>query len=603
MGTTATVAPSGDPYVDGLLAGRRWSSALTYSFPTSTGQYEPGYTDQGALTNGWSTLNASQVTAANYMAGLVNSYILQQLTFTGNDGTGDIRFANSNNASGAYAYYPDGTDSTGGDIFIGDAENNRTPVMGSYGWQTYSHELGHALGLKHPFDAGDEPAFTGKIMPLDRDGIEFTVMTYKSGVGRGNGYTNEDFGYPTTFMQYDILALQYLYGANYGSNAGNTTYRWDPNTGQMFIGGVAQPLPAANRIFLTVWDGGGRDLYDFSNYATNLTVDLRAGGWSVLSTAQLADLGQTDIARGNVFNAFQVDGDTRSLIEDVRGGSGNDTLTGNQASNQIFGNTGNDTIYGGDGTDFIDGSFGVDVIYGDAGNESIFGGADADTVYGGDGDDNSGGDAGDNVVYGDDGNNILQGWTGNDTLVGGNFVDSLFGGDGNDNQSGGSGVDALDGGVGNDTMFGGAGSDFLNGMQDNDIIFAGDGNESIFGGTGNDTVFGEDGNDVIDGHSDNDTLYGGAGDDTLFGGQGVDTFFGGAGNDALWGFHLADLFVYSSIPGGNGNDFLGDFGDGGDKVQLIGLSISTFNGTMVLLSDGTTLNSGGHVWVAGDFVT
>ena len=55
----------------------------------------------------------------------------------------------------------------------------------------------------------------------------------------------------------------------------------------------------------------------------------------MLNTAQLAVLNTdpADIvqARGNVFNALQFQGDTRSLIENAVGGSGNDHLVGNSA--------------------------------------------------------------------------------------------------------------------------------------------------------------------------------------------------------------------------------------------------------------------------------
>ena len=620
MGTTSVVTPSGDAYLDGLIAGRRWSSALTWSLPSQASQYEPGYTDQTALSTNFHPLNASQVTAANYVAGLVNSYISTPLTFLGNNGSGDIRIANSDAASSAYAYYPDATDSTGGDIFIGAAENNRSPVPGTYGWHTFAHELGHALGLKHPFEAGDEPAFADKFMPLDREGVEFTVMTYKSVVGAANNYTNEDFGYPTSFMQYDILALQYLYGANYGANAGNTTYRWDPNTGQQFIDGVGQPLPGANRVFMTVWDGNGRDVYDFTNYTTDMLISLAPGGWSVLSAAQLADLDSADFARGNVFNAFQVNGDARSLIEDVKAGTGHDSIAGNAAANEIFGNLGNDTIWGADGGDFIDGSFGNDIVYGDAGNESVFGGSEQDTLYGGDGDDNLGGDSGNDLIYGGNGFNILQGWIGDDTMFGGVSDDSLYGGidndyaeggdgsdffygnDGNDTVVAGSGGDQLSAGLGNDMIFGGIESDDIDGNAGDDVIYAGDGDESIFGGTGADTVFGENGDDAIEGHEGTDTLFGGAGVDTLMGGGGNDSISGGAGNDVLFGFGEDDRFVYVSIAGGSGTDNIGDF-SGGDRVQLVGMSISSLNGTTAVLGDGSTLIAGnGHAWISGDFI-
>ena len=92
-------------------------------------------------------------------------------------------------------------------------------------------------------------------------------------------------------MMYDIAALQYLYGANYNTNNTDTVYKWNPATGQETINGVAQAAPGGNTIFMTIWDGGGNDTYDFSNYTTNVTVNLQPGSWTTTSTAQLANLG------------------------------------------------------------------------------------------------------------------------------------------------------------------------------------------------------------------------------------------------------------------------------------------------------------------------
>ena len=92
----------------------------------------------------------------------------------------------------------------------------------------------------------------------------------------------------------------------------------------MFVNGVGQGTPLTNKIFRTIWDGGGNDTYDLSNYTTNMTIDLRPGQWSTFSTAQLADLGQSGgvdlhhAAIGNVANAQLYQGDARSLIENVR---------------------------------------------------------------------------------------------------------------------------------------------------------------------------------------------------------------------------------------------------------------------------------------------
>src|SRR6185312_239894 len=152
-------------------------------------------------------------------------------------------------------------------------------------------------------------------------------------------------------MMYDIAAIQQMYGANFNYNGGNTVYKWDPNTGQEFVNGVGQATPGANRIFMTVWDGGGNDTYDFSNYTTNLSINLQPGGWTTASTAQLAYLGNGHYAIGNIANALLYQNNPASLIENAIGGSGNDTITGNTANNKITGGAGNDTVDGLGGTD------------------------------------------------------------------------------------------------------------------------------------------------------------------------------------------------------------------------------------------------------------
>ena len=102
---------------------------------------------------------------------------------------------------------------------------------------------------------------------------------------------------------------------------------------------------------MTVWDGGGNDTYDFSNYTTNLSINLQPGGWTTASTAQLAYLGNGHYAIGNIANALLYENNPASLIENAIGGSGNDTITGNTANNKLTGGAGNDTIDGLGGTD------------------------------------------------------------------------------------------------------------------------------------------------------------------------------------------------------------------------------------------------------------
>lgn len=87
-------------------------------------------------------------------------------------------------------------------------------------------------------------------------------------------YSNELFGMPQTFMMGDIRALQQMYGADFSTNSTATTYTWSRNTGEAYVNGELSLDPGANRIFMTIWDGGGYDTYDLSNYTTDLQIDL-----------------------------------------------------------------------------------------------------------------------------------------------------------------------------------------------------------------------------------------------------------------------------------------------------------------------------------------
>jgi serralysin len=77
-----------------------------------------------------------------------------------------------------------------------------------------------------------------------------------------------------------------------------------------------------------------------------------------------------------VFNARLFDGDPRSLIENVKGGSGADMISGNQTRNELYGNDGNDSLFGMGGEDLLLGGRGDDVVRR---------GYDADSVFGEDG--------------------------------------------------------------------------------------------------------------------------------------------------------------------------------------------------------------------------
>lgn len=359
MPSTASVSLTNNPDIDGVLSGVKWaSSSLTFSFPDSMSYY--GYTEPN-----FGAMNDAQKTAVRAIMDMYESYTGLVLTeVTESDSThGTIRFAEESTAGTAYAYYPSSSE-YGGDVWLNPTDYN-TPLKGTYAYATFMHEIGHAMGLDHGQDGL-------AALPTNHDSLEYSVMTYRSFVGADlNGYTVSQGSYPQTLMLDDIAALQTMYGANYSTNSGNTVYTWSTTTGEMSINGGGQGASTANKIFMTLWDGGGIDTYDFSNYSTNLNVDLGPGGWTTTSSAQLANLGggwyPNQYARGNIANAYLYNNNTASLIENATGGSGNDTITGNQGDNTLIGGAGNDTLYGLDGNDTLVGGLGNDIIYGGAG--------------------------------------------------------------------------------------------------------------------------------------------------------------------------------------------------------------------------------------------
>ncbi|MEO7221003.1 MAG: M10 family metallopeptidase, partial [Devosia sp.] len=347
MAAVSTVGNSGDADIDGLLSGLRWTSGdLTYSFPTQTSAYS-------YFVPGFQAFNTAQQTATE--TAVANYAAVANLTFTEISGSGTLRFAESSDPETAYAYYPDSSE-IGGDAFFNPFDYD-APDQGTYAYLTVLHEMGHALGLDHGQDG------TGAL-PTDHDSLEYSVMTYRSFVGADlNGYTAAEGSYPLTLMLADIAALQYMYGANYATNAGNSTYEWDPSTGEWTINGVSQGQSTDNTVFMTVWDGGGTDTYDFSSYSSDLKVDLRPGEWTTTSSTQLANLGMGEFARGNIANAWLYQDDTASLIENAIGGSGNDLLAGNETTNVLKGGNGNDSLNGLAGNDTIWGGQGNDTCY------------------------------------------------------------------------------------------------------------------------------------------------------------------------------------------------------------------------------------------------
>ena len=377
---------SGNPNFDGLLSGYQWgTTTLTFSFPTNPSDYSFGYSPvYGAPSTDFAPLNQAEQQAAlkvfaDYSA--VSNLQFTQINETPTEHA-NLREAQTGQGDGGMTFgpnlqfndYPESADSwyDNGTTTWGDLIQN--PVLGGYGFDTFLHEIGIALGLNDDVQGND--------LPVSQDSVGYSVESYRSYVGAPTdaGPSNATWSYAQTPMIDDIAAIQQMYGANFSAVGQTAMYSWDPNTGEEYINGVGQDAPGGNTIFMTVWDQGATATYDLSNYSTNLTIDLRPGAWSTFSTAQLAVLG-TDaagdpiLAPGNVANALEYQNDPASLVTSVIGGAGHNTIIGNDAGDYIFGGTGGgNIIQGGSGANTIDGGTGGDntvVFTGDYSNYQI----------------------------------------------------------------------------------------------------------------------------------------------------------------------------------------------------------------------------------------
>ena len=320
----------------------------------------------------------------------------------------DILLANTTTGPAqAWAYYPNQGNAykrASSDVWIGASNDNRTDLWdGGYGQTTQIHELGHTLGLSHPgdYNFGDDNDHDGVPDPITYDGDAFffqdsrqyTIMSYFDSYETGSNWIDFNlmrFMYSATPMVDDIWVVQQKYGADMTTRTGDSTYGFNStddvtNTAMKFDAGRQMTI-------FSIWDADGNDTLDLSGYHTPSVIDLQEGAYSSaggfgaygqyagVDPSTLSETEYMDFVNANNADAGFASRDGRydlyfggregvnegiawsdtvgndylmennigiaygAVIENAKGGFGNDRINGNQADNHFWGNAGADTF-------------------------------------------------------------------------------------------------------------------------------------------------------------------------------------------------------------------------------------------------------------------
>ena len=559
-----------------LISGYSMSSTaglgafFTYSFPTEV----PAYLYDIYTAEEMATFEEFSVAYQEVAREAVEAYAsISGLTaFEAPAGQGDVQFMifdlavfSTNSWAGGFAYYP-ATQAHGSDIFIDNDSTGNSTNLG-----ILLHELGHALGLQHPFD--------GDVRLEEKyDNYDYTVMSYTS-----NGNPRTALG------PLDVDAVRYLYGDENADGNQITSWSWNASTYTLTQTGNASDETI---------NGVG-------------TADVIYG------------LGGNDTIYGQLGDDTLYGGDGADRLY---GGEGDDVLEGGEGNDQLDGGTGSNALHGGGGDDTLsvtingidtwleaDGGAGTDQLtltFRDFTGEfslpdfyaaSTIANIESFTYYF---------YAGAFSIEGSAENEQFVVWDGVGTIDAGAGDDYLYGGS-QGTYLAGEGDDQVQlrivGNVETLNADGGAGDDYLSlnfddgaarNIRVSQLAVTGFEQFALWGNSGNDTFIADTGDGItLSGGGGNDLLVGGSGTASLRGGQGDDILIAGTGFSFMYGGEGADRHVFESLDQSprNNSDQLEDFESGVDVLELGGFQIDD------ITIAPTSFGSGSYVTVtSGD---